>query len=317
MKSFAAPAKHLSELDAGALDKLVAATTDIALILDADGIVRDIALGGATLDEAGCEDWIGQAWVELVSKESRPKVETLLRDARDNAPLAWRQVIHHSAKVGELNLSCAALKLRDAARYRTVGRTVVLGRDLRGMIALQQSVVDAQQEALRDHWKLRDAQSRYRQLFQSVSDAVLIVDAATLKVVEVNPAALQLFGDGVRKLVGATFPVGFEARSTADVLAMLTALRSSGRADEIRAHVADGGGEVLLTGSVFRQETGVLLVIRLSRVALHAPAPDQVNADSVLLKLVQNAPDCMVVTDVNGQIISANEAFVELVQFAN
>ena len=70
---------------------------------------------------------------------------------------------------------------------------MIFGRDLRGMTILQQSVVDAQQEALHDHWKLRDAQSRYRQLFQTVSDAVLIVDATTQKIIEANPAADTAF----------------------------------------------------------------------------------------------------------------------------
>ncbi len=316
MKSLAAPAKHLSDLDFGAVGHLIAAAADIALILDADGVVRDIALGSNALDAEGCEGWLGKAWVQAAAKESRPKAEAMLRGAEAGEPLQWRQIAHRTAHAADLPLSCAAVKLRSSARYRTVGRTVVFGRDLRGMTALQQNVVDAQQEALHDQWKLRDAQSRYRQLFQTVSDAVLIVDASTQKIVEANPAAVALFGDSVRKLVGAAFPTGLEARSTGAVQTFLAALRLAGHADDVRAHVA-GGGEVIVSGSVFRQENGVLLVVRLSRVQTHAAAPARGNANAVLLKLVQSAPDCVVVTDVNGQIISANDAFVELVQFAN
>ena len=100
---------------------------------------------------------------------------------------------------------------------------------------------------------------------------------------------------------------------------MLVALRSGGRAaDDVRAHVADGGGEVTVSGSVFRQENGVLLVVRMSRVQSNTQwHPSASSTNAVLLKLVQSAPDCVVVTDVNGQIISANDAFVELVQLAN
>jgi len=317
MKSFAAPAKHLSDLQAGTVGRLLGAACDVVLILDADGIVRDLALGNASLDDEGCDDWIGKAWVQTVPKESRVHAEALLRNADAEGPLEWRSLSHRAGSGRDLLLSSAAIKLRATARLRNVGRTVVFSRDMRGMTALQQSVVDAQQENLHDHWKLRDAQSRYRQLFQTVSDAVLIVDAATLKIVEANPAAVQLFGDNVRRLVGATFPTGLEARSNGAIQTLLAALRSSGRADDIRAHVADGGGEVTVAGSVFRQENGVLLVVRLSRVAADLVAPDRASANAVLLKIVQNAPDCIVVTDINGQIISANEAFVELVQLAN
>jgi len=316
MKSFAAPAKHLNDLDAGAIGYLLAAAADIALILDADGVVRDMAIGNDSLESEGAKEWLGKAWVQATVKESRSKAEALLRDAAAQAPLQWRQISHHLAQ-GDVPLSCAAVRLRDAARTRAVGRTVVFGRDLRAVTALQQRVVDAQHEALRDHWKLRDAQSRYLQLFQNVSDAVLIVDAASFKIVEANTVAAQLWGEGARKLVGSSFSNGFESRSAGSVQALLVALRTNGRADDLVAQVADGGGEVTVSGSVFRQENGVQLVMRLNRMRADAVAPGQSSTDAVLLKLVQSAPDCVVVTDINGQIVSANDAFIELVQLAN
>ncbi|VWX55580.1 Fis family transcriptional regulator [Burkholderiales bacterium 8X] len=317
MKSFAAPAKHLNDLEVGAVSHLVSVAADLALILDADGVVRDFALGGDSLDSEGFEQWIGKAWVLAVNKEARVKAEALLRDADAGNSVQWRQIAHRSAQGDDLPMLCTAVKLRNSARYRATGRTVVFARDLRVMTALQQSVVDAQQEALHDQWKLRDAQSRYRQLFHTVSDAVLIVDATSQKILEANPAAQQLFGDSVRKLVGATFPVGIESHHVADVQALLGALRSAGRADDIHVQVADKGGEVIVSGSVFRQENGVLLVVRLSRVQSEAAGPARADTNAVLLKLVQSSPDCVVVTDVNGQILSANDAFLELVQLTN
>ncbi len=46
----------------------------------------------------------------------------------------------------------------------------------------------------RDYSRLRHVETRYRLLFQVTSEAVLVVDAATHKVLEANPAAAQLFG---------------------------------------------------------------------------------------------------------------------------
>jgi transcriptional regulator PpsR len=37
----------------------------------------------------------------------------------------------------------------------------------------------------------------------------------------------------------------------------------------------------------------------------------------MLLKLVQNAPDCLVIADLEGRVISANNAFLELAQLAS
>ncbi|RYZ11833.1 MAG: transcriptional regulator PpsR [Comamonadaceae bacterium] len=317
MKSFAAAAKHFGDLEPVVVGSLVAASTDIALVLDADGVLRDLALGGAGFEDHDFGAWIGKPWMQIATKESRAKVELLLRGADTPGPLQWRQVTHHSESLGDIPLSCAAIRLRTNARTKTVGRLVVFCRDLRATTSLQQNVVDAQQEALRDHWKLRDAQSRYLQLFQTVSDAVLIVDAATQRILEANPAAVQLVGDGTRKLIGSSFSNRFDARDAAAIQGMLLAMRSNGGADPVSAHMADGGGEVTVSGSVFRQENGVLLVMQLARARAAAVVPQGPNANNVLLKLIQSAPDCVVVTDVNGQIISANDAFIELVQLAS
>ncbi|RYY92274.1 MAG: transcriptional regulator PpsR, partial [Comamonadaceae bacterium] len=54
-----------------------------------------------------------------------------------------------------------------------------------------------------------------------------------------------------------------------------------------------------------------------SAVQPAAAAPVRSDSNAVLLKLVQSAPDGVVVSDVNGQIISANDAFLELVQLTH
>lgn len=47
---------------------------------------------------------------------------------------------------------------------------------------------------------------------------------------------------------------------------MLAALCLSGKADDLRADLADDNGELPVSGSMFRQEVGSLLVPRMSRV---------------------------------------------------
>ena len=71
-------------------------------------------------------------------------------------------------------------------------RLVALGRDLRDTVALQRRLIDAQQTMERDYWRFRQAETRYRNLFQSSTEAVLIVDGVTLRVLEANPASLAL-----------------------------------------------------------------------------------------------------------------------------
>ena len=49
MKSFKAPRKALTGLDAETVSSLITASTDVALVLDAKGVVRDAAFGSEVL----------------------------------------------------------------------------------------------------------------------------------------------------------------------------------------------------------------------------------------------------------------------------
>jgi transcriptional regulator PpsR len=311
MRSFAAPDETFAELGAEAVACLVSSGADLALVVDAEGVIRDLAYGGNALRDERCDSWVGQALIQTVTKESRSKIEALLQDADSSASeRRWRQVNHPSTQGADLPLSYCAVRVSDEGRAEPLRRSVVFGRDLRAMSSLQQNLVDAQQEALQDHWKLRDALSRNRHLFQSASDGVLIIDAGSLKVAEANPAALALFGDKAGKLVGSMFPTGLDEAGTQRVQGMLGTVQTTGKSEDVSARLA--GVEVTVTASMFRQEVGSLLVVRLVRSKAEAATPVP-SSHAVLLKLVQSAPDCVVVTDVEGQIVSANEAFLELV----
>jgi transcriptional regulator PpsR len=316
MSSFATPSQSLGNLNAQAAGQLIAAAADVALIIDSDGVICDMAFGSDSLKNLGYDRWVGQPWIQTVTKESRPKIEALLRDADSSQTPRWRQVNHPNANGPEMPLSYCAIKVADD-RADATGHSVVYGRDLRAMAAMQQSLVDAQQASLHEHWRLRDAQSRYRHLFQGSAESVLILDSVTQKVVEANPAASQLFADHTRKLIGTTFPLGLNERATDVVQSMLETLRSSGKADDVRVQMAGDGVELTITGSAFRQDSGSLLFLRMTRVAADAVATSGLGGSSMLSKLMQGSPDCMVVTDIDGLIVLANESFIDLVQVAS
>jgi transcriptional regulator PpsR len=194
------------------------------------------------------------------------------------------------------------------------GRVIAVGRDLRAVAALQQRLVDAQQAIERDYWRLRHAETRYRLLFQTAAEGVLVVDAATQKIVEANPAAARLLGDSARRLVGRTFPEGLDEGAAKAVEGMLATVRTAGRADDVR--IAGPDGEALtVSGSLFRQDNASLFLVRLLPAASAATAalPE---AKARLLDVVEHAPDAIVLTDADGRVLSANRAFRDLAQIA-
>jgi len=312
VKQFKAPERSLKDLDAKAAASLITAAADVALIVDAKGIVRDIAFGNdelaAELSDAG--KWVGRAWIDTVTAESRGKVEALLRDAAMDAPPRWRQVNHPSLRGDDVPVVYSVVQM-GAGR-----RIVAVGRDLRAIAALQQRLVQAQQSMERDYWRLRHAETRYRMLFRMASEAVLIVDAVSQKIVEANPAAELLLGDKMKPLSGRSFPDAFESRTAQAIQALLAAVRTAGRGDDVRARLADGKSELTVSASLLKQDDAAFFLVRIvpaDAVGVSVDARSQGN----VLKVLENAPDGFVVTDEGGRILSANRAFLDLAQLVS
>ncbi len=184
----------LGDLDAKAVSRLVGAASDIALVLDDEGTIIEVVTQRPELGARGARDWLGRPWVQTVTVDSRQKVEALLRDAQAAADAAgrWRQVNHPVKDGDDLPLLYSAMRVvRDDSRSGR-GRIVAFGRDLRDSVALQRRLIESQQAMERDYWRYREAETRYRHLFETTAEAVLIVDGATQKVLEANPAARAL-----------------------------------------------------------------------------------------------------------------------------
>lgn len=299
------PNGRLGSLDAEAAADLIAAAADVALVLDGDGVIRDVALGSEDMLLEGCRKWIGQPWAETVTIESRAKVETLLREATSKAERRWRQVNHPSARGSDVPV------LYSAVQVGQNGQVVAFGRDLRPNAQLQQRLVDAQQSMERDYWRLRHVETRYRLLFMSSLEAVLIIDAATQKIVEANPAAGELLGENARKVVGRSFPEGFDADSTGAIGLLLARARAVGRGDDIRVRLSSDAREFLIAASLFSQENGSFFLVRLAPVRGDG---GEAAVPRSIVKVMESLPDGFVVTDLEGQVITANRAFVDLAQ---
>jgi len=311
VKPFDAHNPALEELDARAAAALLAVAGDIALVMDGAGVIRDVAVMGGNdsqLDTA--TQWIGRPWNETVSGDSRTKIDTLVKEAVHQGVSKRRQVNHVMGDVLDVPVSYTTIKLgRD-------GSLVAVGRDMRHVSALQQRLVEAQQAMERDYWRLRHVETRYRLLFQLASDGVLVLDASNLKVLDANAAAGQIFGEPTERLIGRVFPFGMDATAARALEDLLAAARSAGRAGEL-ALTLNGGRAFHASASCFRQEQATLLLVRLSPADLPTAGSGGANSPSRLLDLLERSPDGFVVTDLDGAILAANRAFLDITELAS
>ena len=114
---------------------LITAAADIALVLDNDGTIRDVALASDDLRREGFEDWVGKRFCDVVTVESRPKVQDLLDSAGHSATVHFREINHPSAGGPDAPVRYSAV------RISSEGPVIALGRDLRLALARRAGVV--------------------------------------------------------------------------------------------------------------------------------------------------------------------------------
>ena len=95
---FSAPNEALGGIDAETAGAMVALASDIALVVDGHGVILDAAFGELGSLKIASRDWIGQRWADLVTVDSRQKIEETLRDATHRSPTRWRHVNHHGER---------------------------------------------------------------------------------------------------------------------------------------------------------------------------------------------------------------------------
>jgi transcriptional regulator PpsR len=311
VQQFKAPKEHLGVLSAEAVGALITAAGDIAVILDAKGVIRDVAFQSDELSRelSAQKHWLGKKWSKVVTIESRPKVEAMLREATADVGAAPRQVNHTTSSGRDVPILYSVIKAGHP------GSVVALGRDLRPMANLQQQLVHAQESLERDYSRLRNVQMRYHLLFELSAESILIVDSSSMKVIETNPAARKLFGESVRRLTGRSVLDVFTEESVQSVQSLLDGVRAAGRPDNVQAQLARLDRDVLVSASLFRQDGAALFLVRLSTKTSNGESTFP-KLKSKMLKIVENAPDGFVVTGPEGLILAANLAFLDMANLA-
>ena len=312
MQVFKSPKESLGDLGAQSAAKLIAAATDVAVVVDGGGVIRDVAFNKEelSLELDGHGRWLGAKLVETVTAETRPKVSQMLHDVAAKSTSVWRQVNHPSSGGDDIPVLYSAINIGRDDRF------VVVGRDLRPLAAMQQRLINAQQSMERDYVRLRHAETRYRLLFQVSSEAVMIVDANTQQVMDANSAAFALFGESQPRMLKSSFLSHFDAKDQQAVLNLLADARATGRDGNARVGIARDQRECALTVSLFRQENASLFLVRLSSQA-GAVETGAMRATALLINYFEHAPDGMVVTRNDGRVIRANLSFLDMAELAN
>lgn len=270
----------------------VSLSSDIALVLDTDGVITGVEQAGEPM-APGAADWVGRRWADTVTGDTRRKIELLLQEVTDGGLARRREVNHPNAGGHDIPVAYTAIRLGPH------GPLLAVGRDLRAIAAIQQRFLDAQQELERGYWRARQTEVRDSLLRQVAQDMVLVLDAPSLAIVAANAAAVRRLGLPQPLPAATRLEDAFEPHARGAVGELLVAARGHGRPVEIRARLAGMPAPTAVSATPFRSGDQQRLLVRL-----RSPA----NVEAAL----EREATALAVVDGSGRLLHCDAACAEL-----
>ncbi|MDF2231516.1 transcriptional regulator PpsR [Albimonas sp. CAU 1670] len=299
--------RTLADLPSELVAMALSAAGDVVLVLDDERRVLSALLGADTraVERIELSHWRDRPLEALLTEESRPKLDKLLAEAAAGGPRRARELNHID---GSLELPMRYIAFRIDQRF------LLVGRDLRPMAELQRKLVRAQLALEQDYERFREYETRYRVLLETSREALVLVEAESGRVRDLNPAAERLLGVSGGGLNGAALSSEFEDRSRDAFAVAANRAVETGEPQSVAVRSRRGFRALTVDAQLFRAGGEALLLCRL----FPEEAPGGVSSEfgTALADLFHKGGDAIVLTDATGRIETANEAFLNLVDVA-
>jgi transcriptional regulator PpsR len=291
------------------LSDLIAATADLSLVISDVGLIVSVLVNPEHRSFGSLAHWEGRDIRDVLKAESVPKIEARLErfstGERTSRPI---ELNHTDGSDWEFPVRYTLHRIGDD------GSILMLGRDLRPVAEIQQQLVRAQLALERDYEVQRDFDTRFRVLMEASPDALAFVALGTGRITELNRAAASLIGGSQAELAGAAVAQELEWEGRQDVETLIEkAVPEEGGVVEVRSRRS---GKILsVAPTAFRSAGERIVLLRLS-----AEAQSDDRAGGVarsLVSLFENGAEAIVFTDRTGEIATANESFLNLVDAAD
>ncbi len=298
------------------LSSVSSTLSDIVLVIEAPGRIQSASSNPNHRSFGELQRWVGSSLAQVLDADShlklRDRLVALSTQARRGEMLAqlWCEVTHKLE-------DGTAVPVRYSLHWLGQGdKVLMLGRDQRPMIEVQQQLVSAQIALERDYETQREIDTRYRLLMDVTSDAILLVATGTRRVVDINHNAAALLGAARADLIGSDILAEFEGPRQAELMDTLAATAGSDVSAPVEVQARRSQKRLQLHPKVFRAAGERLVLCRLDEAGATtgtgAPDPLAIN----LRQLFYRGVDGIVFTDKDGQILSASESFLNLTDTA-
>ncbi|MBC8070463.1 MAG: PAS domain-containing protein [Deltaproteobacteria bacterium] len=280
--------------------RIIAAFTDLALVLDRDGVIAQVTASSKLADYPGLQALVGQRWADTLSPEFREQADAALQQLHAGDRSEAREVRLRIVGLGEVPFRFTIAMLDD-------DRIGAFGVDLRQRQELAKRLDGAQQALSNEFEGLRQREAQYRVLFHVTAEGALLARGhKPAAVLDVNPAAAVLLGRPHESLRGTTLQQVFEAGDREQLEALML-VGAQNQSTPLRLHPL--GAELQASAHVFRDAGVSVLLLRMWSLAMALSDPDE-----AALRAFEAVPDAFVLTDGDLRVLRANDGFARLIR---
>jgi transcriptional regulator PpsR len=203
------------------LTEVLASTADICLLVSPTLRIVSVMVNPAHRSFGQLTDWEGMPLPEILTDESRRKLEVRIADLAGGRKGVVAELNHGTQQLWDFPVRYAMHRIGQD------GSILMLGRDLRPLAEVQQQLVAAQLALERDYEAQRELDTRYRVLMEMTRDPVMLVSISTGRIADLNPAAALLLGGTRGDLVGAAVAQEFDGRRRGEFIEALAAVAAT------------------------------------------------------------------------------------------
>ncbi len=292
------------------LSGIIAAASDIALVVDESATILSVVTSQASDGFGNLSHWESRPVIEFLADDSIPKFQKSFAMHLDDQDLnRFIELNHEDNAVWHFPVRYTF------HRFGQDNTLLMLGRDLRPIAETQQQLVQAQIALEQGYEARREFDSRYRVMLARTNEAVVFVNVQDGRISDCSENAAALLGLTREAAAGLSIAQLLKDRGSAELTESL-----------LNASMAEGGGHieviaertdrrVQITPSVFRAGGQRILHCLFESGEDTAQASDAESTRAVAL--FRHASDGVVFSDMDGQILSANDSFLDLVGAAH
>ncbi len=276
---------------------LIEQAQDAIFISKPDGIYADVNTSGCKLLGYSREEFLNLTVLDLIFKEDLEKNPVRFDDMRAG------KTIHYERRMKRKDGT--ALEVEVTGKKLTDGRNLIFLRDITERRHFEENLLASE--------------LRYRRLFEAAKDGILILDAATGAINDVNPFLMELIGYSKNHFIGKQL---WEIGLFKDILANKSAflkLQEEGyiRYDNLQLKTNDGHPiYVEFVSNVYHVNGNKVVQCNIRNITERKHAEDALQeSEDKFRDLVENISDLICTHDIEGRIISVNPAAMKLLGY--